>query len=191
MYKEETWGRTLFKFDVEPERNHICEEEFYIRHKTCWSNSKLYCWGKKEKTNTRNLRRNRHVKAVRWQERWWQVQSDESDHGGMWQSLRRSAASGDIDSCERGGIEVKLAWCQGAPVLLLGLWYTPFNITALHICQWEPGRRAVNCYFKLSAWICVTQCLVGLFCLWHKKEKKCVCRWHTRRGHTDRQIRHY
>lgn len=48
---------------------------------------------------------------------------------------------------------MKLAWCQGAPVLLLGLWYTPFNITALHICQWEPGRRAVNCYFKLSAWI--------------------------------------
>lgn len=68
-----------------------------------------------------------------------------------------------IDGCRNKGVEVKSAWCQRAPVPLPGLWYTPFNITALRICQREPGRRTVNCYFKLSAWICVTQCLVGLF----------------------------
>lgn len=65
----------------------------------------------------------------------------------------------------------KLAWCRRAPALLPGRQHTPFNITTLWICQREPGRRTVNCYFKLPTWICITQCLTGFLRRWHKKGK--------------------
>lgn len=56
--------------------------------------------------------------------------------------------------------EVTPVWHRRAPVQLPGLRHTPFNTTPLWICQRERGRRSANCYFKLSARICVMRCLL-------------------------------
>lgn len=108
-------------------------------------------------------------------ERRWQVPSAGNEHGGTWQSGKKrkkknvkGLACRWIDGSWIRGFEGMSARCQGAPALVPDLPHTPFNITAPWICQRERGRRTVNCYFKLSAQICVTQCLVGLL---HRRQE--------------------
>lgn len=113
------------------------------------------------------LRETTRVDQETWEKTW---QRDDGKEGGRFHRVEINMAEldrggpprGRIDGCGIGASrsKVKSAWCQRAPSQLPGLLYTPFNITATWICQREPGRRTITCYFKLSPRICVTQCLV-------------------------------